>query len=122
MIENLLSRRGADSSDSSHINRNSAEPAAIIADDVRFGSSWSSVTPPAESQVLPTLNLIRSGNSSTLSWTTNAPEFFIEAAFDPDNTNSWRPVAGPVYVIGNQFVVTNTTAKGQTFYRLREPQ
>jgi len=56
-------------------NRNSAEPAGIIADDVRFGSSWASVTPPAESQVLPTLNIARSGNSSVLSWTTNAPGF-----------------------------------------------
>jgi hypothetical protein len=34
-------------------NRNSAEPAAIIADEVRVGASWASVTPPAEIQIPP---------------------------------------------------------------------
>src|ERR1039458_7315529 len=58
-------------------NRNSAEPATIIAYELRVGASWASVTPPAESQTVPVLNISRSGNTSVLSWTTNAPGFLL---------------------------------------------
>ncbi|HSU54024.1 MAG TPA: immunoglobulin domain-containing protein, partial [Candidatus Dormibacteraeota bacterium] len=49
-------------------NRSANEPAGIIVDELRLGSSWASVTPPAEAPVPPTLNINRSGNASVLSW------------------------------------------------------
>jgi hypothetical protein len=102
-------------------NRDSAEPAAIIADEVRVGTSWASVTPPAEIQTAPALNISRSGTTSVLSWTTNAPGFLLEATPALANSNSWAGVIAPVYLIGNQFVVTNNAAGGNLFYRLQNP-
>jgi hypothetical protein len=102
-------------------NRNSAEPAVIIADEVRFGSSWASVTPPAESQTVPALNISRAGNTSVLSWDTNAPGYLLEARPALSNSNTWAAVTGPVYLIGGQFVVTNDAAGESLFYRLQKP-
>ena len=102
-------------------NRNAAEPAGIIADELRLGPSWASVTPPAQVPVAPALNISRSGNTSVLSWTTNAPGFVLEAAEALADSNLWAGVGSPVYIIGDQFVVTNTTASGNNFYRLRKP-
>ena len=102
-------------------NRNSAEPAVIIADEVRFGSSWASVTPPAESQTVPALNISRAGNTSVLSWDTNAPGYLLEARPALSNSNTWAAVTGPVYVIEGQFVVTNDAAGESLFYRLQKP-
>src|SRR5207248_3092635 len=60
-------------------NRNAAEPAVVFADEIRVGTSWASVTPPAESQVVPSLSILRSVGSDVLSWTTNAPGFVLES-------------------------------------------
>ena len=102
-------------------NRNSAEPAVIIADEVRLGMSWASVTPPAEIQTAPALNISRSGNTSVLSWTTNGPGFLLEASVALSNPISWAGVTAPVYLIGGQFVVTNNASFGNLYYRLRKP-
>jgi hypothetical protein len=102
-------------------NRNSAEPAIILADEVRFGASWASVTLPAEVQAAPLLNISRSGNTSVLSWTTNAPGFLLEATAALSDSSSWAGVIPPVYLIGDQFVITNNAASGNLFYRLRKP-
>ena|ERR1043165_2033741 len=103
-------------------NRSANEPAGILADEVRVGTSWASVTPPAESAVQPTLNLSRSGNMNVLSWTTNAPGFVLESASTVSSPAAWARVSTPIFIIGGQFTVTNTTSSGTVFYRLREPQ
>ena len=100
-------------------NRNAAEPAGIIADEVRVGFSWASVTPPAEVPSAPVLNLSQSGPTSVLSWTTNAPGFVLESAAAVAPPNSWSQVTAPIYISGGQFVVTNTAGGGTIFYRLR---
>ncbi len=102
-------------------NRNAAEPAVIIADDVRVGTSWASVTPPAESSSVPALSISVLGSTNVLSWSTNSPGYVLEssAAIAPA---SWSPVVVPVYTINDSFVVTNVTANTTTFYRLRRPQ
>jgi len=102
-------------------NRNANEPASIIADEVRFGSSWASVTPPAEVGTAPTLNLSQSGSTSVLSWTTNAPGFLLQAAPVLSSPTSWTNVLGPVYQIGQQFVMTNNGGSGPLFYQLQKP-
>jgi hypothetical protein len=123
-------------------NRNVAEPAVILADEVRVGASWAtrerdplarlphrvavgaswaSVTPPAEVGAAPALILSQFGNTSVLAWLTNAPGFLLEASPALSDANSWAGVIAPVYLVGGQFVVTNNMAGGNLFYRLRKP-
>jgi hypothetical protein len=102
-------------------NRNTAEPAQIIADELRVGQSWASVTPPAALIPPPPLNLQRSGDEVTLSWSTNAEGFLLEtnAHLTP---GGWSPVIGPVYDAGAQYVMTNDIGGTSRYYRLNQPQ
>ncbi len=102
-------------------NRNANEPAGIIADEIRVGPSWASVTPPAEAPVLPSLNISRSAAATVLIWSTNSPGYLLESspALLPA---SWSQLVSPIYVVGDQFAVTNSNASGIAFYRLRGPQ
>ncbi len=102
-------------------NRNASEPAGIVADEVRVGTSWASVTPPAEISGAPILTLNQYGTTSVLSWSTNAPGFVLETATTVAPPISWTPIIAPVFVNGGQFVVTNVAGAGNTFYRLHAP-
>jgi len=103
-------------------NRISTEPPLIYADELRVGASWASVTPPAESAVLPILSIAQSASNSVLSWTTNAPGFILETSPAVTDPNSWTNVASFVFVNGSNYVVTNSTGIGPAYYRLRLPQ
>ncbi|MSU58725.1 MAG: hypothetical protein EXS35_11235 [Pedosphaera sp.] len=102
-------------------NRNANEPAQIIADEVRIGTNWASVTPPAIPPAPPTLAATLAAGKILLAWTTNAPDFTLESAAALTNGVSWSAVGAPVNVIGNQFVVTNNTSAAASFFRLRWP-
>jgi len=102
-------------------NRNAAEPAQLIADEIRVGQSWASVTPPAAVISPPLLNILRTGSNVALSWTTNAEGYVLESA--PDlNSNPWSPVTGAVYVSGAEFMMTNGIGTASRYYRLNQPQ
>jgi hypothetical protein len=103
-------------------NRNANEPAGIVADEVRVGASWASVTPPAEVASVPILNLSQAGAASVLSWTTDAPGFVLESSSTVAPSNVWSRVIAPVFINGGQFVVTNNPGGGTVFYRLRLPE
>ena len=103
-------------------NRSANEPAVGYVDEIRVGTSWASVTPPAESAVTPTLSIAQSPSTSVLSWTTNAPGFLLEQNNSVVNPNSWSSVPGFVYIVGGNYTVTNSTSAGPTYYRLRQPQ
>jgi hypothetical protein len=95
------------------------QPGTTVVDELRVGTSWSSVTPPAGPQVLPALNISRTASAVVLSWTTNAPGFTLQAA--PFlSTNGWTNVAAPVGIAAEQYVVTNSVGSGASFYRLRK--
>jgi hypothetical protein len=98
-------------------NRSVAEPAGVLADELRIGTTWASVTP--RSAVPPVLNARQIGNNVVLSWTINAAGFLPESS-PVLETNSWAAVTSPVYFVGNQSVVTNTPTGTLTFYRLRK--
>ena len=102
-------------------NRNANEPAGILADEIRVGPSWASVTPPAEAPTVPSLTISRAAGASVLMWSTNAPGFLLESS-PTLLPASWAPLVLPVYVIGDQFAVTNGNGGGTSFYRLRAPQ
>ena len=103
-------------------NRNANEPAGIIADEIRIGQSWASVTPPAEPPVVPNLSISRTGLTNVLSWTTNAPGYVLESASALASPSAWSPVASPIFIGFDQFLVTNTGTAGAVFFRLRLPQ
>jgi len=98
-------------------NRSVAEPAGVLADELRIGTTWAGVTP--RSTVPPILNVRRIGNNVVLSWPINAAGFLPESS-PVLETNSWAAVLSPLYFVGNQSVVTNTPTGTLTFYRLRK--
>jgi hypothetical protein len=102
-------------------NRSAAEPAVVLADELRVGVSWVGVTPPAAGGVAPALSLNQLGNTSVLAWSTNAPGFLLESKTVLADTVPWVGLNVLVYPTGGQFVVTNGTAGGNLFYRLRKP-
>ena len=96
------------------------EPVVML-DELRIGTSWASVTPPAPVPARPTLTAARAGSQIVLSWPTTDPGFTLEAASVLLNPGAWSPVGSTVYIAGDQFVVTNSVAPGDVFYRLRWP-
>ena len=102
-------------------NRNAAEPAQIIADEIRIGQSLASVTPPAAVIAPPSLNLSIFGNYLALTWATNAEGYLLESA--PDLiAGPWSPVIGAVYVSGANYMLTNGIGTSPVYYRLDQPQ
>ena len=99
-------------------NRSVAEPAVILADELRIGSTWASVTP--SSAAPPSLSVARARSNVVLSWPTVPPGYFLESCPLLDGTNLWTAVSSPVYFVGDQSVVTNALAVGAKFYRLRK--
>jgi hypothetical protein len=98
------------------------QPATTIFDEIRVGTTWASVTPPAEVANPPLLSVSRSGDATVLNWSTNAPGFALESATSISNPASWGAVTNPIYTAADQYVVTNVTESPTTFYRLRSPR
>ncbi|MDB6121636.1 MAG: Immunoglobulin I-set domain protein [Pedosphaera sp.] len=96
------------------------QPAAMLADELRIGSSWSSVTPPNLATVLPALSVNLSAAKAVLAWPTNATGFLLESSPSLAVTNTWTTVPDSVQVVGSQYTVTNSVSAGAKFYRLRK--
>ena len=68
----------------------------------------------------PTLTLLRSGNSISISWPSSATGFVLEST---DNLSTgpmvWNPVGQAPVPAGDQQVVTVQLSTQNTFYRLR---
>jgi hypothetical protein len=101
------------------MNRNSAEPAGAVIDELRVGTSWASVTPYAGAP--PALNIALSGNNVILSWTTNAPGFSLHATSALGSNSVWTNVALPVGLVNGQYIVTNNLSSAAAYFRLQEP-
>jgi hypothetical protein len=93
------------------------EPAAMIVDELRFGTAWAYVTatdPPA-----PTLSVSLSNATAVLAWTTNVNCFTLEQT--PALPDTWTQVTNPAVVEGMQYVVQVDATNASRFYRLRSP-
>ena len=101
-------------------DRNAAEPAGMVADELRVGTSWASVTPPAPPEVIPTLSILPAGSQLLLSWPTNAPGFTLQTTPTLGSAESWADVPTTPALVGDQYVVTNTSPGGGGFYRLHK--
>jgi len=65
------------------------------------------------------LNIRVAGGEAILSWPTNVPGFYLESS--PSLTaGGWSSNSVVPVVINNQYVVTNTLAGSQQFYRLKQ--
>ncbi len=102
-------------------NRNAAQPAQIIADEIRIGQSWASVTPPAAVIPPPVLNTLQTANNLALRWSTNAEGYLLETTSD-FVSGPWSPVIGPVYDTAPQYAMTNGIGGTSRYYRLNQPQ
>ncbi len=65
---------------------------------------------------LPLLSVVQSGASLLISWPAEASAFTLEGSVD---LSSWSPEPGPVFLIGDQYVIRVPASAGKSFYRLR---
>jgi hypothetical protein len=99
---------------------NTNQPETAIADELRIGPTWASVTPTEPA--LPDLEISRFGTNVVMSWPANAAGFVLETSATLDATNLWSQLSAPVYVIGTRLCVTNGASAGAAFYRLNRVQ
>lgn len=66
----------------------------------------------------PPLNIVRSGNSVLVTWTTNSLGFVLEAT-EGDLGSAWQPVAGVLTVGDQRLAVVNAEGKDR-FFRLKK--
>lgn len=97
------------------LNRNAGEPANGTFDELRIGTSWASVTPPAQP---PLLNYTMDGANLILSWSTNLTGFTLQASPVLGDSNSWAAASWPVSVVNGQYTVTNPISSDSQFFRL----
>jgi hypothetical protein len=98
-------------------NSSGNTPASISYDELRVGTSWDKVTPPAP----PSLKIAATLSTATISWSTNnSAGFVLEGNPDLINTNGWTTVTNSVNVSGAEYVVTVNTATATRFFRLRK--
>ena len=71
-------------------------------------------------ELLPSLQISRSGNQIALSWPTNAVGFTMEYAANLPAT-SWISNSSSPAIVSGQYTVTNTISDNARFYRLQKP-
>ena len=69
--------------------------------------------------MLPMLVFQHDGNKILLLWPTNAPGFGLQNSSSLSATSIWSSALSP-FVIGNNYVVTNSISNGAMFYRLKK--
>jgi hypothetical protein len=101
------------------MNRDPTEPAGGLVDELRLGSSWASVAPPAGS--LPVLTIAQNSGTLILSWSTNATGFNLYSSPILSNKNTWTLVPAPVSIVAGQYTVSSAWPAASEFFRLRLP-
>ena len=66
----------------------------------------------------PTLNIIRVGSTTLLSWPTNKPGFILQSSTNLLAPGSWNNLTFTPAADGTSFVVTNSSDYDQNFFRL----
>jgi hypothetical protein len=67
----------------------------------------------------PLLRITRQNDRVVIAWPTNAAGFVLERTSEL-SAGAWNPELGVRGVVADWFTVTNATASGGVFYRLRE--
>ncbi len=94
------------------------QPAAMLADELRIGPSWASVTPNVPPAVPPTLLVQRNGSDVVLRWETNAPGFVLQKSQTVSGDGLWEDSSAPTGVAQGFFNSTNPLNGAMEFFRL----
>jgi len=70
----------------------------------------------------PILQIALTGNTTVLTWPTNAADFFLETTTSLSPPFNWTPVSARPATRGNESVVVEAVTPGSRFYRLRRAQ
>jgi len=102
--------------------RDASEPAAMLADELRIGPTWTSVTPPP-SAVLSTLSGLRCLGNGTFQFTYTNSSGQPGSIYASTNLHVWTVIGVPVQVSPGVFQFTDTAAPSypRRFYQLRSP-
>ena len=92
-----------------------SSPAKLVADELRVGFTWASVTAPLR----PALSVQLSNSTAVLSWPLNAPGFALERALTL-SPPAWSPVTNAVTIAESNYSVTISAARTNEFFRLRQ--
>jgi hypothetical protein len=85
----------------------------LVADD---GFGHLGYSTPIDVIELPSLSVVQSGGSLVISWSAEASAFVLEKSVD---LASWLPEAGPIFLIGDKYVIRVQISATKSFYRLR---
>jgi hypothetical protein len=69
----------------------------------------------------PVLAIQRAGNNVLLSWPATDTGYTLESKASLSSSILWSPVPGSPPIVAGRFTVTNNSASGNSFYRLRSP-
>ena len=69
----------------------------------------------------PSLAISRAPNHIILMWETNVSGFVVEQTSSLSASSVWIAVTEPVFVLGDQYVVTDSFTQSAAFCRLRKP-
>jgi hypothetical protein len=93
----------------------SSSPIKTVADELRVGLTWASVTPVGTA----TLKVLTTNNTAQIFWPASLSNFSLEETATL-SAPSWTPVNGTVSVIGTNNVVTVNLTNSSQFFRLRK--
>ncbi len=88
----------------------------VVAHDTAGNANQSAI---AVIYTLPILGFQSAGNKIVLLWPTNATDFGLQNSTFLSATSIWSSVSSP-FVVGNNYVVTNSISNGAMFYRLKK--
>jgi hypothetical protein len=93
-------------------------PAAITYDELRVGTGWDVVTPPAP-PAAPSMSIALSEANVIISWpTNNSAGFTLQSEAGIGDPDGWTPVGTPPSIRGTNYTVTLSHSGGQKLFRL----
>lgn len=95
-------------------------PADITWDELRVGTGWAAVTPPA-APIAPVLTISRSGTNAVISWpTNNSSGFVLQGISGFNDPDGWTTVTNSATINGADFNVIVPTTGANRFFRLKK--
>ena len=94
------------------------QPAAMLADELRVGPSWASVTPVVPPATPPTLFIQRSASDVVLRWETNATGFVLQKSQTVSGDGLWEDTSTLTVIVQGFFNSTNAGNGAKEFFRL----
>ena len=98
-----------------------AQPAAMVADELKVAASWAGVTPsPITTATPPLLHFQKIEGKFVLFWSTNDSGFALQSTSVLFTNSIWQNVSGATGLVGSYFFFTNTVTNSSLYFRLRK--